>query len=440
MIMQKLLMRAVLLTLVLTSHVAQADVKIQEITSPGGIKAWLSEETSIPFVALELRFKGGASMDRPGKRGAVNLMTALLVEGTGDMDARDFAAASEAIAAQFSYDVGGDTLSISARFLTEKTEESMALLRGSILAPNFPQDAIDRVRAQVLSGLASDTTDPNAKARARFNEVIYGDHPYGSVLDGTVETVSALTREDIQNAHRDTLVKDRLYVSAAGDISAEELGVLLDKLLGDLPLSERPLPDHVQIETTAGIEVVEFDTPQSVAIFGHKGITRHDPDFFPAYVLNEILGSGGFEARLMHEVREKRGLTYGIYSYLSPRDYAEGYFGSFSSANDRIAQAIEVVKEEWTKAAENGVTEEELEAAKTYLTGAYALRFDSNAAIARIMVGMQQDDLTPEYINTRNANIEAVTMEDIRRTAARILRPDELYFVVVGHPEGLMTQ
>ena len=437
MIMRKLTRVAVLFALLSVAQIAQAEVKIQEITSPGGIKAWLSEETSIPFVALELRFKGGASMDRPGKRGSVNLMTALLEEGTGDLDARGFAAASEAIAGQFRDDVGDDTLRISARFLTEKTADSMELLRGSIIAPNFPQDAVDRVRAQVLSGIASDATDPNSIARARFDERLYGDHPYGSALDGTTESVTALTREDIITAHRDTIVKDRLYVSAAGDISAEELGVLLDDLLGDLPLSEQPLPDHVQIDTTAEIEIVDFDTPQSVAIFGHKGITRQDPDFFPAYVLNEILGSGGFEARLMHEVREKRGLTYGIYSYLSPRDYAEGYFGSFASANDRIAEAIDVVRAEWAKAAENGVTEEELEAAKTYLTGAYALRFDSNAAIARIMVGMQQEGLTPDYITTRNAQIEAVTMDDVRRVAMRVLLPDELFFVVVGQPEGL---
>lgn len=415
-------------------------VDIQKVTSPGGIKAWLVEDASIPFVALEVRFEGGASMDRPGKRGAVNLMTALLEEGSGDLDARGFATASESVAAQFRYNVGDDTLSVSARFLTEKADESIALLRDSLVDPTFPNEDLERVRAQVLAGIESDAKDPNAIASLRFDEVLYGDHPYGSSIDGTEGSVTALAREDILLAHRDALVKDRVYVGAAGDISAADLGLLLDTLLGDLPVSERPLPDDVDVQTHAGVEIVDFDTPQSVALFGHKGITRDDPDFFAAYVLNQILGGGGFEARLMTEVREKRGLTYGVYSYLSPKSHAEVYLGSVASANDRIAEAIDVIRAEWAKAAIAGVTETELEAAKTYLTGAYPLRFDSNAAIARILVGMQLDHLTPDYITSRNAKIDALTVADIKRVAARILRPEELLFVVVGQPVGLETQ
>jgi zinc protease len=182
---------------------------------------------------------------------------------------------------------------------------------------------------------------------------------------------------------------------------------------------------------------VPFDVPQSVAIFGHEGIARDDPDFFPAFVLNEILGGGGFEARLMEEVREKRGLTYGVYSYLVPKDHASLYLGRVSSANDRIAEAIQVIRDEWSKMAEAGVTEEELEVAKTYLTGAYPLRFDGNGPIANILVGMQMDDLPVDYVNTRNAKIEAITLDDIKRVAARVLKPEALHFVVVGQPEGL---
>ena len=183
--------------------------------------------------------------------------------------------------------------------------------------------------------------------------------------------------------------------------------------------------------------MVPFDVPQSVAIFGHEGIARDDPDFFAAFVLNEILGGGGFEARLMEEVREKRGLTYGVYSYLVPKDHAALYLGRVSSANDRIAEAIEVIRDEWSRMAEAGVTEEELEIAKTYLTGAYPLRFDGNGPIANILVGMQMDDLPVDYVNTRNAKIEAITLDDIKRVAARVLKPEALHFVVVGQPEGL---
>lgn len=191
------------------------------------------------------------------------------------------------------------------------------------------------------------------------------------------------------------------------------------------------------MSTQEGVTIVPFDVPQSVAIFGHEGIARDDPDFFAAYVLNEILGGGGFEARLMEEVREKRGLTYGVYSYLVPKDHAALYLGRVSSANDRIAEAVQVIRDEWSKMAANGVTEEELATAKTYLTGAYPLRFDGNGTIANILVGMQMDDLPVEYVNTRNDLVNAITLDDIKRVAARILKPDALHFVVVGQPEGL---
>ena len=233
------------------------------------------------------------------------------------------------------------------------------------------------------------------------------------------------------------MAKDRVYIAATGDISAEELSTLIDNLLGDLPETGAPMPEDVDVETTAGVTVVPFDTPQSVALFGHKGLKRDDPDFFAAYVMNTILGGGGFEARLMNEVREKRGLTYGVYSYIVPMDHAELYLGRVASANDRIGEAIDVIKDEWAKLAENGVTEAELDQAKTYLTGAYPLRFDGNGPIADILVGMQMDGLTPDYIATRNDEIEAVTLEDVKRVAARVLKPEALRFVVVGEPEGV---
>ena len=425
--------------LILGGAAAQAEVDIEVVESPVGFTAWLVEEPSIPFVALELRFKGGASLDAPGKRGATNLMVALLEEGSGDLDAQGFAAATESIAARFSYDVGDDTVSVSARFLTETMDEAVALLRQSLVDPVFDESSIERVRGQVISGIRSDATDPDELAGRAFDEIAFGDHPYGSDISGTLDSVAGLTRDDLVAAHRATMAQDRVHVSAAGDISAEALAALMDSLLSDLPETGAPQVPDIAVALEGGVTVVPFDTPQSVAVFGHEGIPRNDPDFFAAYVLNQVLGGGGFEARLMEEVREKRGLTYGVYSYLVPKDRAAVYMGRVASANDRIAEAIEVIQDEWRKAAEEGVSEAELEAVKTYLTGAYPLRFDSNAAIARILVGMQLDDLTPDYVVTRNDKVAAVTLEDIRRVAARILKPEALHFAVVGQPVGIPT-
>lgn len=415
----------------------RADVDIKEITTPGGIEAWLVEDHSIPFVALELRFRGGTSLDVPGKRGAVNLMTGLLEEGAGDLDARAFARETEALAARFSYDAGADAVSISARFLSENRDEALSLLRKTLIEPRFDDDAIERVRAQVVSIIQSDSKNPSDVAGVAFAELIYGDHPYGSSQEGTVESVSALTKEDIVAAHSAALAKDRLYVSAVGDITEAELAESLDILLGALPEQGAPLVDDATLNLPGGIEVVDFETPQSIAFFAQPGIEREHPDFFAAFVLNHILGGGGFESRLMQEVREKRGLTYGVYSFLADRDRAQIWMGQVASANDRVAQAVEVISAEWERMRAEGVTAQELDDAKTYLTGAYPLRFDGNSTIANIAVGMQMDGLGVDYIATRNDRVNAVTLDQINRVAQELLDPARLTFVVTGQPEGL---
>ncbi|SFR36734.1 M16 family metallopeptidase [Litoreibacter janthinus] len=414
-----------------------AAIDIKEVTSPGGIKAWLVEEPSIPFTALEIRFKGGASLDREGKRGAAYLMSGLLDEGAGEMTSTEFAAAAEGLALQYDFDASADSFSVSAQFLTENREESLELLRKALNEPRFDQDAVDRVRGQVLSMIASDAEDTNDIAGKTFAELAYGDHPYASKLEGTADTVSALTREDLIASHADLLTRDRVYVGAVGDITPAELGLVLDKLLGALPQNGPEMPGPAPFLLAGGETIVPYDTPQSVAIFGHSGIERTDPDFFAAFVMNQVLGSGGFGSRLMDEVREKRGLTYGVYSYLVLREHVNLVMGQVSSSNESVAEAIEVIRAEWAKMAENGLTEEELATAKTYLTGAYPLRFDGNARIANILAAMQFDDLPVDYIDTRNSKVEAVTLDDIQRVAKRLLKPENLHFVVVGKPVGL---
>lgn len=430
---------AALLTAIFLAGPLQAEIKVQDVKSPSGIDAWLVEEHSIPFVSLEIRFKGGANLDAPAKRGVTNMMMGLIEEGAGDMNARAFAAAQESLAASFGFDAYNDSVSISAKFLTENRDQAIELLRAAILKPRFDPDAIERVRAQIISGIKSDKTDPQTIAGRAFDKAAFGDHPYGSSRQGTLESVGGITRDDIVAAHRGAFARDRLYVGAVGDITAPELAKLLDDLLAGLPEKGAPMIGRANYQLKGGVTVIPFDTPQSVVIFGQKGITRDDPRFFDAYILNQILGGSGFSSRLMTEVREKRGLTYGVSSYFLPMDLAETYMGQVSSANDRVAKAIEVIRAEWTKAATQGVTAEELQNAKTYLTGAYPLRFDGNGPIADIMVGMQMQDLPIDYIATRNDKINAVTLDSINKVAREILHPDELHFFVVGKPVGLET-
>lgn len=424
---------------------ARAEMQIQSVTSPGGITAWLVEEHQIPFVALEIRFKGGSSLEVPdeageiSKRGAINLMTATLEEGAGDLNAQQFAEAREALAASYGFDVHDDALSVSARFLTENRTEAVALLRLALEKPRFDQDAIDRVRGQVASIIQSDAKDPEKIAGEVFNRMAFVGHPYSADQNGTLDSLTTLTRDDLLTAHSRVLARDRLYVSAVGDITPEELGKLLDDLLGWLPAEGAPMPGHVDFGLPGGVTVVDYDSPQSIAVFGHTGIKRDDPDFFAAYILNHVLGGPGFGSRLMNEVREKRGLTYGISTFLVPMDNAEFVSGSVASSNDKIAEAVRLVQEEWKRLAVEGITAEELQKAKTYLTGSYPLRFDGNGPIADILVGMQMQGLPIDYALTRNDQVNAVTLEDVKRVAQRLLLPEKLHFIVVGKPIGLET-
>lgn len=427
----------VLLALLLLAVPAHAATAIREIVSPGGIRVWVVEERSIPILSIEISFAGGASLDPADRPGAANLMAALLTEGAGGRDAVAFAEAVEAAALRLGASAGQDSLRVSATLLTANREASLALLGDVLARPRFDAEPLERVRAQVLSGIRSDATDPDAIAAARFAALAFPGDPYGRPREGTEASVAALVAEDLRAAHRALLVRSRARIGLVGDISAEEAGPLVDALLGALPETGPTLPPPVVPALTGGVSIVDFDTPQSVVIFAQQGVAREDPDFFAAYVLNHILGGGGFSSRLTEEVREKRGLTYGVYSYLSGRDRADLWVGGVASANDRVAEALAVIRAEWARMASEGVTEEELDAAKRYLTGAWPLRFDSNGKIANILVGVQEEGLSPDYVARRNAYVEAVTAEDIARVARTRLDPAALRFVVVGRPEGL---
>ena len=434
------MMRIFALGALLWAGTVQADVAVKSITSPGGLSAWVLEEPAIPFTTLNLMFSGGAALDPPDKRGAAFLMTGLLEEGAGDLDSQAFAAEIEALSASFSFDVSDDTLSVSVRFLTENRTGTLALLKAALTQPRFDPDAIERVRQQVLSILATKAQDPTDTAQRVWTEQAFGDHAYGTSYQGTESSITALTRADLLAAHQNLLVRDTLSISAVGDITAEDLGPILDDLLGDLPAGSALETAPLQLDIPTGLTVVDMTTPQSVAIFGHAGIDRNHPDFFAAFILNTILGGQGIESRLTAEVREKRGLTYGISTVLISKDQANVMLGQVASANDRINAAIEVIRDEWRKLARDGVTAEELQAAQTYLTGAYPLRFDGNSQISRILVGMQRIGLGLDYINTRNAKINAVTLSEINRVAAQLLKPEALNFVVAGQPTGLKEE
>jgi zinc protease len=429
--------RAIALIAGLVAFQAQGAADIQRVVSPGGIEAWLVEQPAIPMIALEASFSGGASLDPDARVGAANFLTAMLEEGAGDLDAVAFAERAQVLGARLGFRAGRDSVTVSARMLTENREESVDLLRLALAEPRFDEEPLRRVRGQILSGLRSDETDPNALVSRAFFSGAFPDDPYGRPRDGTIETVSAIDAADLEAARQRLLNRNALRVGVVGDITAEALGPLLDRLFGALPSVPPPDLPAVSMQGLGETLVVDFDAPQSTVFFGHEGPLRDDPDFIPLYVLNYILGGGGFASRLTVEVREKRGLAYSTYSYLSPLDRAGLWVGGVGTANARVAESLDVIRAEWRRMAEEGPTEEEIRKAKQYFTGAYPLRFDSNAEIAGILVGLQEAGLGIDYPEIRNDLIEAVTAEDLRRVAREWLKPEALRVAVVGRPAEL---
>lgn len=424
---------------ILMSKPAQAATDIQVVTSPGGITAWLVENHDIPFVALDVDFRGGTSLDMPQKRGAVKLMANLLSEGAGELDSQAFARARESLAMNLSLNADRDSVSVSAQFLTANRSQAIGLLRQMFVEPRFDPQAIERIRGQTLSVIKSNLKNPSVIADAAFWKMAYGDHPYATSGNGSEETLSALTRDDIVQAYKNSLAQDRIYVAAVGDITPEQLKKILDDLFGDLPQKGSPLPPKAELLLTGGVTVSPFPGPQSVVSFAQKGILQDDPDFFAANVLLEALGGGRFGSILMTEVREKRGLTYGIRSSLANFDEAELVLGRFSSANATVGQAMDIVREQWKRVAKEGLSQEALDKTKIYMTGSYPLRFDGNARIASMLVGMQLAGFSADYPQTRNDKINAVTLEDVKRVAHRLLSEKDLRFVVVGMPDGVSS-
>ena len=428
-------LKALMISLILLTFCSKLSATvITEVKVLDGNKAWLVEEHSIPFVTLEIRFKGGATLDRVGKRGSVYFMSALLNEGADDLDASAFAKEMERLAVELDFNVYQDSLSISFKFLTENKSASINLLKKALTKPRFEEEPFERVRDQILSILKSNAKDPRKIASKVFFENVFGSHPYGSMKDGNLESILSLSREDILNAYEDTFNQNQIFISAVGDIKPNELRDLVNEVIEKIPAHSNKVIDQATYKFPEGNTVIDFDTPQSVTIFGHDGIKRTDKDFFSAYVLTHILGGSGFGSRLMTELREKNGLTYGVSAYLASWEKADLILGQFASSNNTVMEAIGIVRKEWAALSDRGVTADELQDAKTFLTGAYPLRFDGNSRIARILVGMQTQGLPMDYIHTRNAKVNAVTMEDIRRVSARILKEENLYFVIVGRP------
>jgi len=425
------------LALVLAALPARA-FDIKEVKSPGGITAWLVEDHSIPLIAMSFSFAPGSAADPPDRPGLANFLTGMMDEGADDLDSATFQKRRDELGFRLSFDAGLDNFEGTFQTLAKNQGESFDLLRKAVTAPHFDPGPLERMRQSFLLNVSEKRDDPQQAAFQRWMEVALPGDPYAIESTGTPQSMAAVTADDLRSLHRRMFNRATLRVAVVGDIDATTLGARLDQVFGTLPSGPAAaVPPPKPYDTKGQIKVIERDIPQSIIVFGHEGIRRSDPDFIPAFVVTEILGGDSFGSRLTAEIREKRGLTYGVGAGLNPLRRLGLFIGSLSTRNEKAGEAVSLVKEIVKQMAEQGPTQRELDEAKTYLTGSYALRFASNSAIANQLLGLQEQGMAIDYVEKRNGLIAAVTLDQAKAAARRLLHPDRLVITIVGKPQGL---
>jgi zinc protease len=411
-------------------------MNIQEVKSGKGITAWLVEDHTVPIVAIRFVFDGGTAQDPAGKEGLANLMSGLFDEGAGDLDSDAFQVKLDDAGAEMSFDAQRDGTYGSMRMLSEEKDAAFDLLTLAVNRPRFDQAPLDRVRAQVLSGIIANERDPNAIAQRKWLSAIYGEHPYSRPDEGTRQSIAAITPQDLGAFHKASFARDGLHIAVVGDIDAATLKRKLDQLFGDLP-EKQALSPIADTQPKLGQQLeVDYDLPQTSLQLAYPGVKRSAPDFFAAVLMNDILGGGTFTSRLYDEVREKRGLAYGVDSNLIDHEHSNALVITTATRSDRAAETLALVRKVVKELAEQGPTAAELEAAKKYMIGAYAINnLDSSGSIAATLLELQLDNLGIDYLQRRAALINAVTISDVKAAAKKLLSPDPA-IMVVGPPLG----
>lgn len=417
---------------------ALAGPKIERVVGASGVEAWLVREPKIPMIALQAVWRGGSATDPAGLEGRAELAAALLDEGAGDLAAEDFQAALRADAISLGAGVDRDYVTLNLRTLSERRDRAFALLAQMLTQPRFDAEPVARIKSQLLVAAQRALASPSSIANNRFMANAFPGHPYGRPAQASPESLERLGRDDAAAFIGGVLARRNLVIGVVGDITPEELKRLLDQSFGKLPLEPTlTLPQVAVPQVAPKPIVIPYANPQSIVLFGGRGLLRDDPDYYAATVLNYVLGGGGFNSRLTEEIREKRGLVYSVSTGMQPMPAAGLFAGSLSTRNDQVGQALALVREQLQAVARDGISETELTNAKAYLTGSFPLRLSSNAAIAGMLSAMQLANLGMDYIDRYPDYINAVTAADIRRVAERLFASGDLLVVVVGEPVGL---
>lgn len=435
-------MKSVLLALLLIflSVPAQADIlNIREVTSPGGIKAWLVEDKSIPVISMKYAFRGaGAVNDPENRQGLSRLLSNTMDEGAGELTSEQFQAILNDRSISLSFNTGRDDFGGNLKTLTKNKDEAFRLLSLALTKPRFDQEAVDRMIAANLSRIRGDMTDPEWMVARLLNSVIFKDHPYAMNSGGTLTSLPAIKPDDLRQKIKRDLTRDRLIISVSGDITEADLGTALDRVFGSLPATAAETKmKPVIFSDKPTISLLKLDIPQTLIEANLPGIRMNDPDYFAAEIMNFILGSSGFGSRLTDVIREKNGLTYGIYTGTDMMDHAALFSLSTSTQNETAARVLDLTRQEFEKIKATDASAREINDAKAYLIGSTPLSLTSTDKIAAMMLAFQRYDLPKNYLDIRAAALRKVSAADIRKVANRLLDLNRLSVVMVGNPQNI---
>ena len=420
-----------------TATVAAANPKIQHWTTANGARVYFVPSPVLPMVDIRVVFDAGSARDG-ARSGLAQLTNGLLDQGAGKLNADQIAERMEGIGAQFGTGSYRDMAIVSLRSLTDRSllDPALDIMSQVIAEPSFPQDAFDRAQKRTLIALQGQKESPGAIADKAFFAALYGDHPYATPSLGAEQSVTALTRKDAMAFHHRYYTGKNAIVAIVGAIDRKEAEKIAERVVGKLPAGEAaPVLPVVKPLDAAKTEHIAYPSAQTHILMGQPGITRDDPDYFPLYVGNYILGGSGLVSRIAIDVREKRGLAYSAYSYFIPMHAAGPFTAGLQTRNDKAQEALGVMRNTLKDFIAKGPTGEELTAAKKNITGGFALRLDSNGKIVENLASIGFYKLPLDYLDTFNKKVEAVTVEQIRDAFQRRIHPDDMVTVMVGGGE-----
>lgn len=436
-----MIIRILALMLLMTSS-AQAREKvldIQEVTSPSGITAWLVEDNTLPIISVQFAFdKAGSVLETEDKQGLARLLSNTIDEGAGDLSSEEFQKQLADNSITLNFSSSRDSFGGKLKTLSRNKDKAFDLLSLALNKPRFDAEPVERMRDANITRIKSSLSNPNWISARIFNDSVFEGHSYALNGGGTLTTLKNITPEDLRAFATTYLTKDNLFIGVAGDITKDELVQVLDRIFAPLPDTAPAYKISDFTQKNRGSKILyEQDIPQTLLTLAMPGISRQDKDFYTAQVMNYIFGAGGFGSRLMEEVREKRGLTYGIYSNNDRYNHVDLFTISTSTQNENIPEMLDVIQDTMNSLKSDIVSQEELKNTKSYLTGSLPLSFSSTSNIASILLSMQIHNRPIDYLDNYADNINAVTQEDIKRVANRILKPETMTAIMVGKPDNV---